>query len=318
MMRVWRKGADMSDQDAIFQERLNAALGGAAVETPTEQAEPTTEPAQSAEPKAEESKPDAPVITDKDRAIALGWNPDKDAYEGKTGKEWVSAGTFLRQREMADEISRSHRSEKQLRKELEQLRKQVNQDLGEIRNERNQRQLNDLQAQIRQAAADQDYDKLDELVAKRDGIVAPKQEAEPESDADSTYDESPERVAEVAKDWKAENAWFDKSPAAVRDEAIAIEQRYTRANPGCSVADSLAFVKYEMERRHPELRAYSSSLRKPDATPRSAERPAAKGYTPSQLTGLARTLYDRLDKQGIFKTEAQRTAYLKEAIEAGA
>jgi len=285
---------------------------------PQEAAKPDADPVVEKPDEPQAKQPDAPIVTDKDRAIALGWNPDKDAYEGKTGKEWVSAGTFLRQREMADEISRSHRSEKQLRKELEQLRKQVNQDLGEIRNERNQRQLNDLQAQIRQAAADQDYDKLDELVAKRDGIVAPKPEAEPEPDADSTYDESPERVAEVAKDWKAENAWFDKSPAAVRDEAIAIEQRYTRANPGCSVADSLAFVKYEMERRHPELRAYSSSLRKPDATPRSAERPAAKGYTPSQLTGLARTLYDRLDKQGIFKTEAQRTAYLKEAIEAGA
>lgn len=309
----------MSDQDAIFADRLNAALGGK-VDIPSVE-EPSPAPAEpEPSPQAEqpEAKPDAPVITDKDRAIALGWNPDRDAYEGKTGKEWVSAGTFLRQREMADEISRSHRSEKQLRKELEQLRKQVNQDLGEIRNERNQRQLNDLQAQIRQAAADQDYDKLDELVAKRDGIVAPKPEAEPEADADSTYDESPERVAEVAKDWKAENAWFDKSPAAVRDEAIAIEQRYTRANPGCSVADSLAFVKYEMERRHPELRAYSGGLRKPDATPRSAERPAAKGYTPSQLTGLSRTIYDRLDKQGIFKTEAQRTAYLKEAIEAGA
>jgi len=313
----------MSEQDAIFADRLNAALGGK-VDIPVDDAPPQEAAKPDADPVVEKpdepqaKQPDAPIVTDKDRAIALGWNPDKDAYEGKTGKEWVSAGTFLRQREMADEISRSHRSEKQLRKELEQLRKQVNQDLGEIRNERNQRQLNDLQAQIRQAAADQDYDKLDELVAKRDGIVAPKPEAEPEPDADSTYDESPERVAEVAKDWKAENAWFDKSPAAVRDEAIAIEQRYTRANPGCSVADSLAFVKYEMERRHPELRAYSSSLRKPDATPRSAERPAAKGYTPSQLTGLARTLYDRLDKQGIFKTEAQRTAYLKEAIEAGA
>jgi len=314
----------MSEQDAIFADRLNAALGGK-VDIPVDDAPPQEAAKPDADPVVEKpdepqaKQPDAPVVTDKDRAIALGWNPDKDAYESKTGKEWVSAGTFLRQREMADEISRSHRSEKQLRKELEQLRKRIDQDLGEIKNERNQRQLNDLQAQIRQAAADQDYDRLDELVAKRDGIVAPKQEpASQESDEDSAYEEPPERVAEVAKSWKSENPWFDKSSAAVRDEAVAIEQRYTRANPGCSVADSLAYVKFEMERRHPELKAYSSTLRKPDATPRNAERPGVKAYTPSQLSGLARTLYDRLDKQGIFKTEAQRTAYLKEAIEAGA
>lgn len=299
----------MNDQDAAFDAQLAAALGG----TTEESAEKPAESEKPAEQETEQSaEAKAPALSDRERAIALGWNPDKEEYEAKTGKEWVSPGTFLRQRDMADEISRSHKTTKQLRRELDQLKKLVNTDLSEIHSERSTRQLTDLQQQIMQAAADQDFDKINELILKRDEIVAPKAPAQ--TAADSLYAESHDDIAKEVTAWKRENPWFGNDPDITR-EARALEAAYVEENPGCSVKESLNYAKSRIERMYPELKpAPRKPLAAPDASPRTATRPAAKSYTASDLSGPDRMVFDRMVRAGHLKTDADKQAFIKETL----
>ena len=78
----------MSDLDANFDNQLAAFMGGEKVE---EVKEPETVASVSEEETIQEPiKPAEPTTADK--AKALGWNPDKDEFEAKTGKEWSTAG----------------------------------------------------------------------------------------------------------------------------------------------------------------------------------------------------------------------------------
>ena len=84
----------MSDLDANFDNQLAAFMGGEKVE---EVKEPeTVETVSQEETITEPVKPAEPTTADK--AKALGWNPDKDEFEAKTGKEWprrVRSGQLL-------------------------------------------------------------------------------------------------------------------------------------------------------------------------------------------------------------------------------
>ena len=80
----------MSDLDANFDNQLAAFMGGEKVE---EVKEPeTVETVSQEETITEPVKPAEPTTADK--AKALGWNPDKDEFEAKTGKEWSTAGQY--------------------------------------------------------------------------------------------------------------------------------------------------------------------------------------------------------------------------------
>lgn len=308
----------MSDQDAAFDSQLAAALGKAPelpADPPAETEKPAAQPEKADDKPAEPAEEPETRITDKDRAIALGWNPDKDDYEAKTGREWVSAGAFLRFREMADEISRSHKSEKQLRREMDELRKQINKDLGEIQNERKQRSVESIEAQILQAAQDQDLDTLRSLIQKRDEIFSPVQEEQQHDEEEKPlYNEEPEYVKAAADAWMNQNPWFKKATADIRQEAAQIERDFLKKYPGSTVEKTLRFVALEMEDRHPELRAYSKPLASPDASPRKADRPVAKGYTASDLPQADRDIFNRLVARGHFKTEADKQRFIKETL----
>jgi len=112
----------MSDLDANFDNQLAAFMGGEKVE---EVKEPETVASVSEEETIQEPvKPAEPTTADK--AKAMGWNPDKDEFEAKTGKEWSTAGQYLRQREMADEIHKRGQELKQLRRDMDRRLKTSN------------------------------------------------------------------------------------------------------------------------------------------------------------------------------------------------
>ena len=89
----------MSDLDANFDNQLAAFMGGEKVEEVKEpktvetvsQEETITEPEKTAE------------STNFDKAKSMGWNPNKEEYEAKTGRKWSNEDDYLKIRSLSDE-----------------------------------------------------------------------------------------------------------------------------------------------------------------------------------------------------------------------
>jgi len=262
----------------------------------------------------EQDAPKKPTQRELDhaRAIEKGWNPNQAEFEEETGKEWVSASAYLRQRDMADEISRSHKQTKELRKQLEKLQKQQQELMQGMTKKQIESEKALLDDQILKAAQEQDYDSMRELMAKRDAIKQDQQEQQDDDGQSSNpYEETAEEIAQAATAWKEQNKWFANEK--YRDEAIELEQRYAAANRGCSINESLDYVRTVMEKRHPELKpapSLKTPLKQPDALPRGGGK---KEFTESDLPSEMKAEYQRLVKHGHIKTAEQKAAYLKEA-----
>lgn len=309
------------DADSNFEKQFAAFMGGSGDEQ--QAAQPADDPpegkAAEEEQKQAEAEPERKEPTLADKAKALGWNPDKDEFESKTGKEWSTAGQFLRQRDMADEIHRRGQEAKQLRRDLDMLKKTVTEKFDNLSKSEQDARLSQLANSIKQAAIDQDFDQLDVLIGERDKLLKTEPVAQADqSDDDSSdmpYVESKEEVARVVEKWKAENRWFEKSTPKIQDEARRFEVEYQSMFENPSVSDSLAYAAQKMLEKYPVLAAHSVKLKAPDTTPRQGDRPKSAGtYTVSQLDAASRGIFNSMKSRGIFKTAADEQAFLKEAL----
>jgi len=309
----------MSDLDANFDNQLAAFMGG-------EKAEEVKEPETAASVSEEETitepvKPAEPTTADK--AKALGWNPDKDEFEAKTGKEWSTAGQYLRQREMADEIHKRGQELKQLRRDMERRLKNVEQPIANIAQNEHKQRLDYVAQSIKQAAIDQDFDAMDALLAERDNLLkaepVAKQEEQTNDDNQQnksawTYPEPEDEADEIVDNWIAKNKWFSESSDKIKDEARAIESYYQELFPKNSLKDCLSYVAEKMLEKHPDLGVYSGKLKSPDVTPRTAERPRVASASESSLDPTSRVIYNKMISQGLLKTAAEKSAFIKDAL----
>jgi hypothetical protein len=302
----------MSDLDANFDNQLAAFMGGEKVEEVKEpetvetvsEEETITEPVKSAEP------------TTADKAKALGWNPDKDEFEAKTGKEWSTAGQYLRQREMADEIHKRGQELKQLRRDMDRRLKNVEQPIANIAQNEHKQRLDNVSLSLKQAAIDQDFDAIDALLAERDKLLKAEPVAKQEEPLaiDDTNDdgETQEQLQAAAQKWIADNPWYNKLTQAGRDQAAKLEAEY-RAKVDCTTEEALAYVSQEMG-KDPIVAVLKGKLKSPDVTPRTAERPRVASASESSLDPASRNIYNKMISQGLLKTAAEKSAFIKDAL----
>ena len=302
----------MSDLDANFDNQLAAFMGGEKVEEVKEpetvetvsQEETITEPVKSAEP------------TTADKAKALGWNPDKDEFEAKTGKEWSTAGQYLRQREMADEIHKRGQELKQLRRDMDRRLRNVEQPIANIAQNEHKQRLDNVSLSLKQAAIDQDFDAIDALLAARDKLmkVEPVAKQEEPLAIDDTNDdgETQEQLQAAAQKWIADNPWYNKLTQAGRDQAAKLEAEY-RAKVDCTTEEALAYVAQEMG-KDPIVAVLKGKLKSPDVTPRTAERPRVASASESSLDPTSRVIYNKMISQGLLKTATEKSAFIKDAL----
>ena len=302
----------MSDLDANFDNQLAAFMGGEKVEEVKEpetmetvsEEETITEPVKSAEP------------TTADKAKALGWNPDKDEFEAKTGKEWSTAGQYLRQREMADEIHKRGQELKQLRRDMDRRLKNVEQPIANIAQNEHKQRLDNVSLSLKQAAIDQDFDAIDALLAERDKLLKAEPVAKQEEPLaiDDTNDdgETQEQLQAAAQKWIADNPWYNKLTQAGRDQAAKLEAEY-RAKVDCTTEEALAYVAQEMG-KDPIVAVLKGKLKSPDVTPRTAERPRVASASESSLDPASRNIYNKMISQGLLKTAAEKSAFIKDAL----
>jgi len=302
----------MSDLDANFDNQLAAFMGGEKVE---EVQEPETVIHVSEEETITEPvKPTEPTTADK--AKALGWNPDKDEFEAKTGKEWSTAGQYLRQREMADEIHKRGQELKQLRRDMDRRLKNVEQPIANIAQNEHKQRLDNVSLSLKQAAIDQDFDAIDALLAERDKLMKAEHVAKQEEPLaiDDTNDdgETQEQLQAAAQKWIADNPWYNKLTQAGRDQAAKLEAEY-RAKVDCTTEEALAYVAQEMG-KDPIVAVLKGKLKSPDVTPRTAERPRVASASESSLDPASRNIYNKMISQGLLKTAAEKSAFIKDAL----
>ena len=302
----------MSDLDANFDNQLAAFMGGEKVE---EVKEPETVDTVSEEETIKEPvKPAEP--TNFDKAKSMGWNPNKEEYEAKTGRKWSNEDDYLKIRSLSDENHKLKQQQAKRDKEFDRRLRNVEQPIANIAQNEHKQRLDNVSLSLKQAAIDQDFDAIDALLAERDKLLKAEPVAKQEEPLaiDDTNDdgETQEQLQAAAQKWIAENPWYNKLTQAGRDQAAKLEAEY-RAKVDCTTEEALAYVAQEMG-KDPIVAVLKGKLKSPDVTPRTAERPRVASASESSLDPASRNIYNKMISQGLLKTAAEKSAFIKDAL----
>ena len=302
----------MSDLDANFDNQLAAFMGGEKVEEVKEpetmetvsQEETITEPEKTAE------------STNFDKAKSMGWNPNKEEYEAKTGRKWSNEDDYLKIRSLSDENHKLKQQQAKRDKEFDRRLRNVEQPIANIAQNEHKQRLDNVSLSLKQAAIDQDFDAIDALLAERDKLMKAEPIAKQEEPLaiDDTDDggETQEQLQAAAQKWIADNPWYNKLTQAGRDQAAKLEAEY-RAKVDCTTEEALAYVAQEMG-KDPIVAVLKGKLKSPDVTPRTAERPRVASASESSLDPASRNIYNKMISQGLLKTAAEKNAFIKDAL----
>ncbi len=302
----------MSDLDANFDNQLAAFMGGEKVE---EVKEPeTVETVSEEETIQEPEKPTEP--TNFDKAKSMGWNPNKEEYEAKTGRKWSNEDDYLKIRSLSDENHKLKQQQAKRDKEFDRRLRNVEQPIANIAQNEHKQRLDNVSLSLKQAAIDQDFDAIDALLAERDKLMKAEPVAKQEEPLaiDDTNDdgETQEQLQAAAQKWIADNPWYNKLTQAGRDQAAKLEAEY-RAKVDCTTEEALAYVAQEMG-KDPIVAVLKGKLKSPDVTPRTAERPRVASASESSLDPASRNIYNKMISQGLLKTAAEKSAFIKDAL----
>ena len=302
----------MSDLDANFDNQLAAFMGGEKVEEVKEpekvetvsEEETTQEPVKPAEP------------TNFDKAKSMGWNPNKEEYEAKTGRKWSNEDDYLKIRSLSDENHKLKQQQAKRDKEFDRRLRNVEQPIANIAQNEHKQRLDNVAKSLKQAAIDQDFDAIDALLSERDKLMKAEpvvKQEEPLAVDDTNDDgETQEQLQAAAQKWIDENPWYNKLTQAGRDQAAKLEADY-RAKVDCTTEEALAYVAQEMG-KDPIVAVLKGKLKSPDVTPRTAERPRVASASESSLDPASRNIYNKMISQGLLKTAAEKSAFIKDAL----
>ena len=302
----------MSNLDENFDNQLAAFMGGEKVE---EVKEPETVETVSEEETIQEPEKTAEP-TNFDKAKSMGWNPNKEEYEAKTGRKWSNEDDYLKIRSLSDENHKLKQQQAKRDKEFDRRLRNVEQPIANIAKNEHKQRLDYVAQSIKQAAIDQDFDAMDALLAERDNLLKAEPVAKQDEPLaiDDTNDEgeTQEQLQAAAQKWIADNPWYNKLTQAGRDQAARLEAEY-RAKVDCTTEEALAYVAQEMG-KDPIVAVLKGKLKSPDVTPRTAERPRVASASESNLDPASRNIYNKMISQGLLKTAAEKSAFIKDAL----
>lgn len=170
-----------------------------------------------------------------EKAMSMGWNPDKEAV----GDKWVSAEVFLAKGEFLDEVHKLKRAIKNRDKKLDALTAH----LEMMRNKDFADREKDIKAKKREAMEMGDYDSVELLDEELDTVKAEKRQAQEETKNDGP----PEAYIE----WAEENTWYSSDPELTAF-ADKIAPGIFQTGNGKDLADLYNEVSAEVKARFPE------------------------------------------------------------------
>jgi len=217
------------------------------VELPTQE-----ELLQTLEPKTEvDSKPDAPVLSEREQqAASFGWKPKDEWVEnGGDPEDWRPAKDFLERGEMIGKIRALTKESQDVQKALRHVAEQ-NKKIYETGYKQ---AVNDLTAERRQALAEGDLVKADEIGEKLD--AAKEELKKVQTPASKPVD--PEFYP-----WVEQNQWYNDPVMRKFADALAIE--YVNINNGQpTAAETRDFVAKTVKKEF----AHRFNAQKPVAAP---------------------------------------------------
>lgn len=223
------------------------------------------------------------------RAIEMGWNPDKEALD--SDKEWVPAEEFLRNQRWVDEIKKLKREVRKQQKVTEAFRQQ-----NEIAAKKAyQKAINDLTQAKRRAAQEEDLPKVLAIDERIDQLKEEQQESTAATRATATVHDWDLAFEEFVDN----NSWYSDN-RVMRAFADSVGVQYVKANPNATPDEVYEQVLSEVDR---EFKTKKGSTAQPEAkSPKAAavasssRRTAAKNSKhtindiPEEHQGIARTL----------------------------
>jgi hypothetical protein len=314
----------MSDLDANFDNQLAAFMGGEKVE---EVKEPETVETVSQEETIQEPEKTAEP-TNFDKAKSMGWNPNKEEYEAKTGRKWSNEDDYLKIRSLSDENHKLKQQQAKRDKEFDRRLRNVEQPIANIAQNEHKQRLDNVSLSLKQAAIDQDFDAIDALLAERDKLMKAEPIAKQEEplaiddtndDGETqkpawTYSETKDQADDIVDEWVSKNKWYEETSDDIREEAKALEIYHQKIFPKKTLKECLAYVSEKILEKHPDLGIYTAKLKSPDVNPRTSERPKANTVSESSLSNKDREIYNRLVRDGVLKTSAAKSAFIKDAL----
>lgn len=196
----------------------------------------------------------------KQEAIAQGWNPNKDEWDGDP-EDWVGAKEFIERGKLMSRISEESKQRKKVEKKLQQV-EQALQALGEhnkkIAEKERTKLLEELKEERLTAIDEDDHRAAAEIADKIDEVKAMEVE-EPDLNFDEDDDDSDETPQQreysqeeltTLQSWIDKNSWFT-SNAAMNGAADALSRRFAANNPDGNVEDMLAYVDKEIRKEFP-------------------------------------------------------------------
>lgn len=196
----------------------------------------------SQEGEQQESKQEAPVLTEMEqKASAEGWHP-KEEWQGNPD-EWKDAKTFLRDGELFKKIEEVKRENKTLKRTVSAIKGHYE----KVQEVEYARALASLKAQKKEALVEGDADKVIELDDKiadvRDQLTAaqnaPVVAPEPE--------QHPEFV-----NWVSKNRWYENN-AELHTFADTTGFAYKKAHPEKTPAEVFSYVTDRVAKAYPEF-----------------------------------------------------------------
>lgn len=235
-------------------------------------------------------------------AMERGWNPDKEAMP--EGKEWISAGEFMRNSTFYTEINKLKRENKNIQKSFDVLTEHHR----KVDEHAKKEALKQLKAEKLEALDNEDHAAVIEIDEKIDEVKATKTDPVDTQEVDNTaFNAFAER-----------NAWYE-SNEEMRQIADDIGNGFYNRNEGKVSAEQIfKHVEKQIKGLYPDQFKPASNRQTVAAVESgNGNRPASKGakskFTAKDLTPEQRRVMKRFASTGVL-TEAE---YIKELVSIG-
>jgi hypothetical protein len=238
------------------------------------------------------------LSAEEQEAVDKGWNP-----EGVEGKPNLSADEFLRNESFFKEI---HKLKRELKKngEVVQALKEHNKQTSHKAYEK---AVKDLKAAKKEAAKDEDLERVIEIDEQIDGLQDAKAEADKAAPVEAPAGLSEVDFKNAYDDFTKANVWYGRKPDMTID-AEAIYDLYSRQNPNALPEDRFEHVKSEMKKAYPDDFGNQNRKRSSVSTPSKSGTPnKSKTYSLNDVDQADRAIANTLIKSGTM-TESEYLA----------
>ena len=240
------------------------------------------------------------------QAYKEGWRP-KEEFEGDE-TTWVPADEFMRRKPLFNKISDLKSENYQTRKEVEALRKtlnQLNEHHKKVRETEYNRALQQLQAARKEAIEDRDADAIIQLEERIDEVKQEKREFEQqvkEEFKQTVTAPSPEYV-----EWVKENGWY-LNDQEMHDDADGFAFAYLARHKDATPQQVYSHVTEKIKKAYPEKFEGTPKVTKPSPVDSGRHNAPVKKTAKYELSPMEEEIARNFESRGIMT----RAEYIEE------